>query len=421
MLETIKEFAIWCRDKGGSFLATSWLYLILCGVIGAAFGVLLYLDGSFSMKLAEGSSISAFAFMFMGWAFRFFAVSFLMASERCKHKGISGAGTFNTLGILVSIIVCAHAIGIGLEALDDKRDKATAVQSTVTAQTDGFDTKLAAYERQREGIRSDLAATKASNQAAIDNITSDGLNNDELADVYRADNAQADREARERIAAIDAAEIELLAQSATVSTDSAATVATSDKWSPLFVGLAQVGTWSKEPSDWSIYIAGVAFIIFWVIVAESLVIFLPPQVYRMMLHDADNADAKRSEAAKKGWETRKAKEARLEKVVLPVTDDGYWQSNAVKAVKSTYSTKGIAESIFKMNWNEFPQKLSVAVRKGLVSQEQYDDIMDTERHKRPKRNNVDVIAPDETEQLSNGLDQTEGDNDGSDASTRAIS
>ena len=383
----MENFFVWCRDKGGSFVATSWLYLVLWGIVAAAFSTLLYMDGKFSRSLADGASINPLAFQVMGWCFRFFAVVFLMAAARNVHKGIGKGLTFYVLGVFVSIIVCAHAVGIGLEALDDKKDKAMAVQTTVTAQTDGIQAKLSAFERQKEGIRSDLAATKASNQAAIDNITSDGLNNDQLADVYRQDNADADKQARERIAAIDAAEIELLAQSATVNTDNASTVATADKWSPLFVGMAQLFTLDKEPSDWAIYLCGVGFIIFWVFVAESLVIFVPPAVYQMHLHDADNADKKdpkRVEAGKKAAETRKrGKTLQIDIKDKEKQQRDWWSVRLKDATHSAVSTEAVARYYFpEFTVEEFPGKIRAALKKGYATQEQYDDIMDPDRAKR---------------------------------------
>lgn len=404
----MENFFVWCRDKGGSFLVTSWLYLILWGIVGFAFATLLYMDGKFSRSLAEGASINPLAFQVMGWCFRFFAVVFLMAVARNVYKGISKGRTFSVLGVFVSIIVCAHAIGIGLEALDDKKDRALAVQTTVTAQTDGIERKLEAFERQREGIRSDLAATKASNQAAIDNITSDGINNDELADVYRQDNAEADKQARERIAAIDEQEIALLAQSAAVTTESASTVATADKWSPLFVGLAQLFTWDKEPTDWAIYLCGVGFIIFWVVVAESIVIFVPPAVYKMHLHDADNAsDLKRSEAAKKGWKTRKENEALQIENQSEYDQRAYWQNRIKKPLASAVGLQAIVNYYFPdININELKAELRGALKKGWIDQDQYDDLMDKNRAERRKEERRAA-----REQLLNGTDKGDDDAD----------
>ena len=415
------EFFVWCRDKGGSFVLTSWLYIILWGIVAAAFSTLLYMDGKFSRSLADGASINPLAFQVMGWCFRFFAVVFLMAVARNVHKGISKGRTFQVLGVLVSIIVCAHAVGIGLEALDDKKDRALSVQTTVTAQTDGIQVKLEALEQQKAGIRADLAATKSSNQAAIDNITSDGINNDELADVYRQDNADADKAARERIAAIDAAEIELLTQSATVNTDSAANIATADKWSPLFVGMAQMVTFDKEPSDWAIYLCGVFFIVFWVFVAESLVIFVPPAVYKMHLADADAApdkDPVRVEAGKKAANTKKRRKRQSEKIEQQAESYMSHYKHALRLARNTnWTAEGIASNAFKLPAGGMEDRLNLMVRADLIPQEDVELIMRRAEKPEGKQNAVDDInAP---LQLTNGEDK--GDADDTADNTSAIS
>ena len=111
--------------------------------------------------------------------------------------------------------------------------------------------------------------------------------------------------------------------------------------------MAQVTTWKKEPTDWAIYLNAIGFIIFWVLLAESLVIFLPKLIYLMHMHDAEAA--KRSEAAKKGHETRKAKEAEASQP-LQIEDEGWWKERIVKALDTHYkkhTLKGICESYFR--------------------------------------------------------------------------
>jgi hypothetical protein len=73
------------------------------------------------------------------------------------------------------------------------------------------------------------------------------------------------------------------------SAETSATVIEADArpWAPLFIGMAQLFTWSKEPTDWAIYLCAVGFIIFWVLLGESLVIFLPERIYAMHLKDAE--------------------------------------------------------------------------------------------------------------------------------------
>ena len=79
------------RQLRGMVYVTSWLYaIILWAVVGIAFAVLLYIDGIFSRSLAP-ASIEPLSFQAMGWAYRFFAASFLMAAARCAMKDMRRA------------------------------------------------------------------------------------------------------------------------------------------------------------------------------------------------------------------------------------------------------------------------------------------------------------------------------------------
>jgi hypothetical protein len=277
----------WMRDSFAAWFATGWLYIILWTVVAGAFSVLMYIDGKFSRGLAEGASIDPLSFQVMGWVYRLFAAAFLMAAARCAYKGIKGIWTFRLIGIFASVIVCLHAFGFGFEALADRRDQAMSARTVAElAQTNHTD-QIAALERQKDSLRADRDADVERLQASIQGIVSDGLNNDQLADVYRADQTRITDEARRKIGAIDDQILGLMQQAN--SAESSATVIEADArpWAPLFIGMAQLVTWSKEPTDWAIYLCAVGFIIFWVLLGESLVIFLPERIYAMHLKDAE--------------------------------------------------------------------------------------------------------------------------------------
>jgi len=277
----------WMRDSFAAWFATGWLYIILWTVVAGAFSVLMYIDGKFSRGLAEGASIDPLSFQVMGWVYRLFAAAFLMAAARCAYKGIKGIWTFRLIGIFASVIVCLHAFGFGFEALADRRDQAMSARTVAElAQTNHTD-QIAALERQKDSLRADRDADVERLQASIQGIVSDGLNNDALADVYRQDQTRITDEARRKIGAIDDQILGLMQQAN--SAESSATVIEADArpWAPLFIGMAQLLTWSKEPTDWAIYLCAVGFIIFWVLLGESLVIFLPERIYAMHLKDAE--------------------------------------------------------------------------------------------------------------------------------------
>lgn len=325
--------ARWMRDSFASWFATSWLYIILWGVVAVAFSVLLYIDGKFSRSLAP-DSVDPLSFQAMGWAYRFFAAAFLMAAARCVFKGIPGRWTFRLLGIFASVIVCLHAFGFGFEALSDRRDQAMAVREVAQIAESSNKDLIATLEARKSQIDADLTAAVEPLNAEIRQYITDGLNNDDLADDSRARrNAIQDQAAADK-RAIDDQIMQLVMSGAETRTEAVNTVADAQPWHPLFVGMAQVATWSKEPSDWSIYLNAIAFVIFWVLLAESLVIFLPERIYVMHMNDAENAkDAARSEAAKKGWQTRKTAEEE-EREQLKIDDGPYWSLKIIKALNN---------------------------------------------------------------------------------------
>lgn len=277
----------WMRDSFAAWFATGWLYIILWTVVAGAFSVLMYIDGKFSRGLAEGASIDPLSFQVMGWVYRLFAAAFLMAAARCAYKGIKGIWTFRLIGAFASVIVCLHAFGFGFEALADRRDQAMATRTVAElAQTNHTD-QIAALERQKDSLRADRDGDVERLQASIQGIVSDGLNNDALADVYRADQTRITDEARRKIGAIDDQILGLMQEANSAETSATVIEADARPWAPLFIGMAQLLTWSKEPTDWAIYLCAVGFIIFWVLLGESLVIFLPERIYAMHLKDAE--------------------------------------------------------------------------------------------------------------------------------------
>jgi hypothetical protein len=265
----------WMRDSFAAWFATGWLYIILWTVVAGAFGVLMYIDGKFSRSLAEGASIDPLSFQVMGWVYRLFAAAFLMAAARCAYKQIEGVWTFRFIGAFASVIVCLHAFGFGFEALADRRDQAMATRAVATLSETNYTDQIAALERQKDSLRADRDGDVERLQASIQGILTDGLNNDALADVYRADQTRITDEARRKIGAIDDQILGLMQQANAAETSATVIEADARPWAPLFVGMAQLATWSKEPTDWAIYLCAVGFIIFWVLLGESLVIFLP--------------------------------------------------------------------------------------------------------------------------------------------------
>lgn len=391
----------WLRDQFAALFASFWLYIILWAVVLGAFTVLLYIDGIFSRSLAP-DSINPLSFQAMGWAYRLFAASFLMAAARCKLKGLKGGTTFRALGAFASVIVCLHAFGFGFEALDDRRDQALTVREVGQIAQSNTDDQIAVLERRKAGIDTDLDAAVTALNAEITQYISDGLNNDDLADDSRARRTRLQDQAALDKREIDDQILQLVAGGAAARTDAVEKEADAEAWAPLFIGMAQLFTWTKEPTDWAIYLSAIGFVIFWVLLGESLVIFLPERIYVMHMHDAEHArggraiytqdemlhKARQVAAGWKGAET-KAREARrngVEKIIQAGSDldpaqEEYWKEHTEKALaklerQPRRATSVIAEKDFGgRTQHELGNHLRRAVGKGWIEQSAYDKIM----------------------------------------------
>lgn len=358
----------WMRDQFASWFATAWLYVILWAVVGLAFAVLLYIDAVFSRRLAP-DSINPLSFQGMGIAYRLFAASFLMAAARCAFKGIPGRWTFRALGVFASIIVCLHAFGFGFEALDSRRDQAMAARAVAEiAETSNADV-IAQLTEQKQQVENDTTAAVAVLDTEIRQYITDGRNNDDLADESRARRIQLQDDARAQKQELDAEILRLTLAGSDARSDAVAVVSGAEPWAPLFVGMAQLFSWTKAPSDWTIYLCAIGFIVFWVLLGESIVIFLPERIYLMHLRDAELA--RRSEAAKKGHETRKANEDATFTTPPQVEDVGYWEERIGKALRTVLkkpTDDGMRNSYFPgvATVPELRAHLNHQLKKGLV-------------------------------------------------------
>lgn|GEM_PF-1674868 len=416
----VKDGVTWMTQKFASWFATAWLYLILWAVVLIAFTVLLYIDGIFSRSLAP-DSVEPLSFQAMGWAYRLFAASFLMASARCAHKGIKGGWTFGMLGAFASVIVCLHAFGFGFEALSDRRGEAEAVETAITEASETNGALIKALKERKAEIDTDTKARVESLDAEIKQYITDGKDNDELADDSRdrrtkiQDEAETEKRAlNDQILCLQGFTAKCLETEAPVVADVDEDAET-EAWHPLFVGLAQLANQTWQPTDNQIYIAAIVFIIFWVLLAESLVIFLPERIYSMHLRDAELA--RQSDAAKKGWETRRQKAERKDPnhtTPPQVEDTGYWQQRIMKALNNKMkrpTAKGLADSYFNgMSVEELRGRLLLHLKRGLVlvpSTKSAPEVKLTHDH-------IDFImregeyAPEE--QMTNGHDKSKGDN-----------
>jgi hypothetical protein len=307
--------AKWLKNDFAEWFIGSWALILGWTIWAILFSSFIQMDGHFSRGLRGGSGVDPNLFMYVGWAFRLFAVVFLVLCVKLENTGTNsqakklegGSTKLKVLGGVITFIVILHAMGFALKALEGKRASAVAVVEIAETTQQSNATLIAAYEKQKDDIRADRDADVAALEASLQSELNDGnAGNDDAAREFYTPQIKGVRDqARDSIADIDAAMLALRQTDGAQRIEATTQESSSEKWAPLFVGLAQLGTWSKEPSDWAIYIAGVVFIAFWVWAGDMLSIGLPPTLYKLHLRDAQRK--KMSEMGKKGAESSREK------------------------------------------------------------------------------------------------------------------
>jgi hypothetical protein len=277
----------WLKNEAAEWVIGSWAMILGWLIVGVIFASFLQMDGYFSRGLGENSGVDPDLFMHIGWMFRLFAALFLVFTVKLKSLGMhSEAAWIKMIGIVVTLLVVAHALGFGLKALEGKRSNAVAVEQTANVAAKSNDQVIAELKEQKKGIQETRDNQLANLQSSIEKITGDGLDNDYLADEYRKDQKIERDNARDAIAEIDKRITDLTVSGGAAQTEATQEIATTEKWAPLFVGIAQLFTWDPNPDDWWIYVAGVLFLAFWIMVGDTICIFMPHALYKMHLADA---------------------------------------------------------------------------------------------------------------------------------------
>lgn len=277
----------WVKDEAAEWVIGSWALILGWLIVGVIFFSFLQMDGYFSRGLGENSGVDPDLFMHIGWMFRLFAALFLVFTVKLKSLGMDHeAAWIKVIGVVVTLLVVAHALGFGLKALEGKRSNAVAVEQTADVAAKSNDQVIAELKEQKRGIQETRDNQLANLQSSIEKITGDGLDNDDLADEYRKDQKIERDNARAAIAEIDKRITDLTVSGGAAQTEATQEIATTEKWAPLFVGIAQLFTWNPNPDDWWIYVAGVLFLAFWIMVGDTICIFMPHALYKMHLADA---------------------------------------------------------------------------------------------------------------------------------------
>ncbi len=282
----------WLKNEAAEWVIGSWAMILGWLIVGVIFASFLQMDGYFSRGLGENSGVDPDLFMHIGWMFRLFAALFLVFTVKLKSLGMhSEAAWIKVIGVVVTMLVVAHALGFGLKALEGKRSNAVAVEQTADVAAKSNDQVIAELKEQKRGIEETRDKQLENLQLSINRITEDRLDNDDLADEYRKDQKIERDNARTAIADIDRRITELTVSGGAAQTEATQEIATTEKWAPLFVGIAQLFTWNPNPDDWWIYVAGVLFLAFWILVGDTICIFMPHALYKMHLADARKRSA----------------------------------------------------------------------------------------------------------------------------------
>lgn len=229
----------WMRDKFAGWLASVTVFTFLWVAVGVAVAVLFVWDGVWSRHQAP-SSLDPLTFQAAGWVMRLWTVFGLAAALWCFRHAARWVGiAFLVTWLMTSVMTYGHALGFMMAGQAEKYASGAVAEKTLEINTTSSADRIATLERQKEGIRADRDADVQKFEAAINNITSDGLNNDDLADVYRQDIADTQASARARIEAIDADINAILSESKSEQVAGQEAVAVAAKFDPLYLTLAE--------------------------------------------------------------------------------------------------------------------------------------------------------------------------------------
>jgi hypothetical protein len=280
--------ARWLKNSFAEWFIGSWALILGWVIFLTIFFNFLLMDGTFSRGLGEGSGVNPDRFQQVGWMYRLFAAAFLVLATKLALSGLKAhANVVRSIGAIMTIIVVLHATGFGLKALEGKRGNATAIEQVAAVTTTANVDTLAQLKAQLAQIDADLKAAIEPINAEIINLDTDKLAaNDKRSDGLRERRTRLEDAAFAEKQRLNTAITAQITTGSTQKVTDTKAVETSEKWAPLFVGLAQLFTWTQTPTDWAIYICAVLFIIFWVLVGDAIAIALPDALYRLHLADA---------------------------------------------------------------------------------------------------------------------------------------
>lgn len=239
----------WLRDEAFALFATFWL---IAAFYALGFGLVLaffQIDAEFSRPLA-GGVVPPDVTQHLAWAVRIFSVIVGMAMMYCHVNGMPRfRNMLAVMGGIAALLLFLHAYGISAKIMEGQYGKAAAIVEIEDAATGTTGTQIATLQAQIDAIRADRDRQVDRLQASINGIVNDGLNNDELADDYRADQAAAENDARARIRPLEDQIAALTAGSGEAVREATEAKTQTDAFNPLFTFMARVASWTWNPAE----------------------------------------------------------------------------------------------------------------------------------------------------------------------------
>ncbi|MEL6663357.1 MAG: hypothetical protein AAFR33_10160 [Pseudomonadota bacterium] len=310
-----KDFALWMRDEAGAFLASFWMICTLYGIGAYLLWVWFRVDAEFSRPLA-GGVIPSDVTQHYSWAILAFSVIVGMAATWCHYRDMKREKRiFSVLAALAVIVLLSHAWGLSAKIIERQYANSAVIMEVADTQTNSNAAQIAAIEGQIASVERRTAQRVATLQQSIDNITQDRLDNDELADPYRASQQEAQDNADTQIAALQERLLLLLADSGDTLADAQLQDAQQGGFNELFTFFARISTWNWNPGvepnlnhqyGWG----ALFFFIFWGL-GKLLMMSLFTLAFAMQQKAA--AEARKARSAREGWKTRRANEEDAEK------------------------------------------------------------------------------------------------------------
>lgn len=286
------------RDKAGALLASFWMFILLAGLTFWLLGYLLQVDKEFIDSLAEFSTIPTATLLGLAVGMRIVTVVYGPAAIWNKMRGeIWRARWFKIIGYSLAVILMVHCMFIASKMMGDQLSQSSVIAEVEETKTSGNDAQITALNAMAEGIRKDRDSSVAEYRTAINNITSDGLDNDHEADAYRLSIEKAQEFARAELARINKQKLDLMASSTETSTSARESQATQRPFHDGFIVMARVftGVWNpdKLPSSTVIYVCGIVFWLVWFGFIEWLVMAFSTMAFAMLQLSATTASGKR--------------------------------------------------------------------------------------------------------------------------------